>query len=149
MVRTVVSTYLIFSTLLSQSLCCCTLLHAPAPVAPQKAGEACPASRRSCCCCHHERPGEDQHPAADQSKRPQPPDRRPCPCREQKTRLVAWLPAESQAQPTSPGLADSLPAPLATAGSDFVCAAPACPQRSVLPFMTAQDLLHALHMLRC
>jgi hypothetical protein len=149
MVRLALSTYLVFSTLLGQWLCCCTLPHALPLAAAREASPARPAPHHSSCCCHHEQNAEDRHPAADEPARPRHPERRPCPCRESKANQVAWLSTDSQSDPSSLGLADSVPAPRHATEPARASAATANPQRSGLLFMTAQDLLHVLQILRC
>ena len=154
MVRIALSLYLMASAAAGPWLCCCTvqrvvaLFTPPAKNAPSDSGG----------CCARKQPGSDHQkndtPAHRSGDREQP-GHPSCPCQDEGSHpvSVASLDSESVQQlqlryssevsllflsvtPMLPGLT------AARAGQ-------ACRDGVTMPFLSAQDILYTLHMLRC
>ena len=157
MARIGLSIYLMFATLAGPWLCCCApqRLRAPFALRPTKEQGQPPAHSQGSCCCHQQpaRCPEPEVPA----DRPRDPDKRdhPCPCGESRPQAVALVSAghgssdlfssRHALQASADGLPVFLPAAWLSRGPvDQV------PREAViLPFLTSQDILCALHILRC
>jgi hypothetical protein len=154
MFRVGVSLYLMLTTLAGPWLCCCTsirLLSAATPASRAEGGDL-PCVVHSCC---HNRTDTARHKNSER----QPPKKTPspdksCPCRQGHLN-VASLP--SQTSQLAQNLLDALSSvSLFGAPSAQVAAGPLQgPDLCTLstgwdhPFLTTQDLLRTLHILRC
>jgi hypothetical protein len=146
MTRVVVAAYLMFAQLAGPLLCCCTLLRAGPPAAATRASGPAP-SQCPCCCDHEPSPAPEDAPA-----RPQPTERRDCPCQQGPSR-TPFL--SDQPEPLKPllerpeGLIYLAPPALFSACCVGQAAFLSPPEGMALPFLSADDLLRALHILRC
>jgi hypothetical protein len=145
LMRTAVTIYLAFATLIGPALCCCSarLLAAPAPnpAAPHPV-ETPPAE------CPHCR---KHTPPTPTDEKPQPSKKPECPCCARGADPVlmqvetdaGWVLAALQA------LSGLLP--LESLLASHVIESQVGPTTPVVgaPFLTAQDLLRAHHLLRC
>ena len=151
MVRVIGATCLMIVQLAGPLLCCC-MTPRPAVSALHRSAagpEVLPASDHSCC-DHHTSKDDRQTPNA-----PQSPDRPGCPCKQDTAQTAGALATDSdsvkQVQlrqlPQDLAVAPSaLPADVASS-SVGICAAPR--ERQALPFLSADDILNVLHILRC
>ena len=151
MVRNLLSICLILTTLTGQCLCCCTAARLLEPKsAPDQARRPIPA----CCCCDLGQPASGSRAVVVKERReksPSPAQPR-CPCREQKSQTTM---ADSSGTQGAWHMASMLQSAL-DAASIATAASPTAEGRSPvsagrrhLPFLTAQDILRALHILRC
>jgi hypothetical protein len=161
MMRIGLSVYLILVTLAGPALCCCSLrgLTKFATQPADRAGRqtsaepppATPPEDGGCCCCHHQKPAPTpKPPKSDDPPLRQPTD--PCPCRHHASQPA--LPS-SQADSAAPWLFSPVFlallsfAPVALAGSVADGLTGAAVSSAGRPFLTAQDMLRAHHLLRC
>jgi hypothetical protein len=155
MVRVGVCIYLMLTTLAGPGLCCCTVMRSAREVAPALRAERRPPaspSHRGCCC--HRDTATPNEPLPDRGvPKPGSPGR-PCPCRQGQSNPVPLPTPSSQLAPESlaahasqplPGPAPALPAAGLLSGEGLCTLGTA----HDLPFLTAQDVLHTLHILRC
>jgi hypothetical protein len=154
MFRVGLSITLVLSMMPGPWLCCCTAarLSTAAGLGQREARpQASPSPRKhGCCCCH-----DDTQPAGGKDARPASqgplPVRHHCPCRERQSDQAVLPPAGAvSAQSHFPHDAPATPA----AGA--VTSLPARVARlhgegagRHLPFLSARDILRALHVLRC
>jgi hypothetical protein len=151
MFRIAVATYLMMAQAAGSLLCCCTasrLAALPSLPAAATAGQSAPNLPT---CCHKTSAGERRLPQKSPGK-PQP-GRPGCPCQQDdpgKSAITLGTEAGKhlQQRPLSHAPVGVLSCfvpdcPLLTAGS------PRFHGTSVLPFLTTDDILHALHILRC
>jgi len=144
MFRFVVATILMLTQLAGPLACCCasgrlTAILSPSPSAVRNKAEAAPS-----CCKHHAPPGDDRRAPADQ-----PPHERPsCPCAGHWSQ-AAVVPADSEArQQHLDPFSSAQPAATAERLS-FLPELRSPVEQVPLPFVTADDLLRSLHILRC
>lgn len=149
MLRTVVTIYLSLATLAGPAVCCCSVFRfatpasAAHPVRPPSNDES-----GGCPHCHkHAAPTPPDTPTKEPD-RPRSPD---CPCRSHAAQpAVPQAEAELGVVLTSVlSFADLVPAEIA---ATWIAVAPdllPASQLALLPFLTAQDLLRAHHLLRC
>ena len=152
MVRIALSLYLMLSAAAGPWLCCCTTQHLVALFTQPKTQADC----GGCCGHRHHAPGHPDHRTSEPSPRKQEQPGGPsCPCKQDGSQLPALnsLDAEVAKQfhprSSSAGSLELTPdIPVA------LCPSPEGAPRMhgkghVLPFLTAQDILCALHILRC
>jgi hypothetical protein len=155
MFRVGLSICLMLSVAQGPWLCCCTVarlfLAAGLGRAAGPPREASPSRHDCCCCCHDGQSSGHGNTAGPQ--RPGPaPARHPCPCRQHRPDLTSLVPPQGPA--TSPSLVTyNIPAPAAVVLPASLPAPDSClhgggTERD-LPFLTARDILRALHILRC
>jgi len=151
MIRLAVALYLMVVTAAGPWLCCCTFTRLASRAVPEPSSHKSPPPPQPCSCCQHPHQQESPDPAEQTPHRPLSPD---CPCKQGAT-------CEAQALPQAPR--ESLDNPLRASGwtdwqsvfqqpSVFALPAPwpvPVGDRSVVPFLSADDLLHLLHILRC
>lgn len=153
MVRIALSLYLMASAA-AGPLCCCTVQR----VAALFAHPAKDASEAHGGCCGQKQPasGHQKHHTPERQRgEPDQPARPSCPCQGEGSQpvSVASLDSESvqqlQLRYSSevsllfPSVTPMLPG-LTAAGAGQACA-----EGVTLPFLSAQDILYTLHMLRC
>jgi hypothetical protein len=155
MVRVGVSIYLILTTLAGPWLCCCTTTRLRAAATSASAAERhLPTSPvHQSCCCHHKATTPDNESGRKAPKERSSPDRS-CPCHQRQSNLVSLqtsgarlaqdLLAAHASQPLLAPVA-ALPAAGLLHGGGRCTLGTACD----LPFLTTQDVLHSLHILRC
>ena len=149
MVRLGLVTYLVLATLAGPWLCCCTATHLGGRLnaLPGRA-ETSPAASR--CCGHHA--GGHQH-QEHRKKAPQERHSPDCPCRQDSSQAVALAESESVKQLQARQFCDDLERTLILPGAEACLDLGKVAQRpedgQVLPFLTAQDVLFGLHILRC
>ncbi len=156
MFRVVVATYLMFAGLAGPWLCCCANMRLAGHSSQTAAGcmaEVTPAGHG---CCHHHQPtGQNRQPAGNKPEAPQTPDQPGCPCQESPSVTTAAntpdfeVVKQFRQRLPSHGLTDLL-ASLAADHSPFAGRIPgvSCDQ-AALPFLTSDDILRTLHILRC
>jgi hypothetical protein len=151
MLRAGLSIYLAVMTLAAPWLCCCTAARASA-CKPAASAASADADDSLPACCRHRHAGRHEQAPADRPHR-DGPGGPGCPCGKDPNRTAPALDSESARQlrpaPAAPNPTDAvppLPTPL-TAPADGV--APVPRERRALPFLTADDLLRVLHLLRC
>lgn len=148
MSRITVAAYLMVVTAAGPWACCCTATRLSALLrhATTSRSHSAPPSRA--CCGHHGHPGGT-------SKDRQAPERPRCPCREQSFGSAEALrPTAEAADQLQHRHLSSVPfgiPELLTAGPRPPHSEGALdrPGLSALPFLTTDDLLRALHILRC
>jgi hypothetical protein len=150
MVRVVVVAYLVVVTAAGPWLCCCTparlaaMLPSPSTTVPS-------TSARHDCCTGHGEAAHRSAPAGVQDRAP--PSGHPCPCQGATPCSVMLPPAPEGTDPSADAPSQSLIGPASVPMMDGVltsCPAPAFQgARGAPPFLTADDLLHVLHRLRC
>jgi hypothetical protein len=153
MMRVALSIYLMFATLAGPWLCCCSItrmVHLLASLCPQ---EAQPPTET---CCHSKASlpavPDTEHQRSDEPGRPG--DEEPCPCQHKGSPAALTLPTnQTTCQDLLLARADELVPSVAipivhvtTATSDPNSGPPGCLDA---PFVSARDLLHSLHVLRC
>lgn len=159
MLRYGLSAYLMLAMLAGPLLCCCMPGHIAAAFSSNTESPDQPkkASHRKTCCSHHSRSKSPQPAAPSHEKgKPGHPTDSSCPCKKSTCPEIA-IPApepesakQLQARHLPRCLADLFPCPQALDTSLLTLNSPlgrdgAC----LLPFLTAEDLLHAFHILRC
>jgi hypothetical protein len=148
MFRVAAATYLMLAQLAGPLLCCCSLLRAAPPVAPAPSSDQPAPVGSSCCGGHVARPAQKDAP-----QRPQPPDRRDCPCQQGPSRTTPYL----SDQPEALKLLSERPEGLLYLASPILsspcrvgqAAFLSHPEGMALPFLSADDILRAHHILRC
>ncbi|MBY0512665.1 MAG: hypothetical protein K2P78_01990 [Gemmataceae bacterium] len=155
MLRTALTIYMVLATLVGPAVCCCSLCPAAAGVgrpflpAPHRS-PATPSPAGCPHCCGQSAPAPDS-PSKTPDRDPGRPQKPACPCQSH-----AAQPALPQAEADGTSVlallvafADMISAgPLATWVAVEADLRPSCPAEGV-PFLTAQDLLRAHHLLRC
>jgi hypothetical protein len=145
LMRAALTIYLVFATLVGPTVCCCSArllaAHAPRPATPQPV-ETPPAE---CPHCHK------HTPPAPTDEKPQPAQKPECPCCARGADPVL-MQVETDAGwvlATLHALSGLLP--VDTFAGSYVLESSARPDTPVVgvPFLTAQDLLRAHHLLRC
>jgi hypothetical protein len=150
MVRNSLSICLILTTLTGQCLCCCTAARLLEPKsAPDQARRPIPP----CCCCGLGEPASGSRAVmakVHRERSPSPAQPR-CPCREQKSQTtISDFSGTQGAWHTASKLQSVDAASIATAASPTADGrSPVSAERRHFPFLTAQDILRALHILRC
>lgn len=150
MVRIGLSLYLMLAAVAGPWLCCCTSERLAALFAsPTKQ-----SSHDGCCGNHQTAKHSQKHRTSEQRSGDQEqPNRPPCPCQEDGSRQVVALNPELGKQVQSrysvQGQAEPLFAlpTLLCLSSDGDRKVPS--KGEILPFLTAQDILCTLHILRC
>ena len=151
MVRVVFTTYLMFMTLAGPWLCCCKTVPTAAPCSC--ADSSCAqrqTSTHSGCCGEHKHGESDRHAPSEAPGIPRTP---PCPCQDDPTRTAVVSPTSDMSEQLQRGtLSQELTGfacPLFAERTQAVDVASALGDRQPLPFVSGQDLLHLLHILRC
>jgi hypothetical protein len=152
MLQKLLATYMAFALAAGPGLCCCTAAHLVAGP-PPAAGSDPADDHPPCCCCPADRPAP---PAGDPcAQAPAPPKSRGhhCPCREtgdtqQFDRAAAASPAEPLPSRFVPPAFALIPLDAPTA-AQLAAPGQAGERSSILPFLSARDLLHVHHLLRC
>jgi hypothetical protein len=155
MIRWVLCTYLGLVMLAGPALCCCTTRSLTARLMEGSGSTETPQAEggRSCCHCQVTAPRHQEQRRGP--GKPECPARPSCPCKEQGSHAtplragdsgasLPWLIKHSLQGPAFP-----LPMPAPAAALSPWCGPGAAGEATVLPFLTAQDLLHTLHILRC
>ncbi len=151
MLRIAVATYLMLVTVAGPWLCCCSPARLSA-LFSKPSTETSSAPARPPCCSHHADPCPENDPGSTPAQ-PQP-TRAPCPCQDRPDGSALVSPPLSEE--TRQILADDSEAP----GDLFSLPAfhhelvlgfrlPVARAPDALPFLTTDDILHALHILRC
>jgi len=144
MLRRVLTAYLAFLTAAAPCLCCCTTGRLVAATPPAAECHSLPAAKS--CCCNETDPPATQQPAP---KRHMPAPEERCPCRNH---------ADMQAQVTVDAKADNLDLRRVSLEAVTVVLPNSDPSPSADhfglahdpdPFLSATDLLHVHHRLRC
>jgi hypothetical protein len=154
MIRIGLCLYLVLVMLAGPALCCCCTTHHLTTRLLDRAGGQQPTDRPQSCCHHRNTPLQHQEPdqGCGKQERPTPPR---CPCKERGSQPTPVLAVDAEVAqqlllkqllqvlnafvPLLPSVA--LLSPMRGPG--------ASDQANALPFLTAQDLLHSLHRLRC
>lgn len=131
MLRIGLVTYLMLSIAAGPWFCCCTAVRLLSSFAPSVAQ----ASPRKCCCQRNA--SDTRQPAAKAH------EKSPCHCQEKSPPVLA--PSESKPVHSLAG-ADTAPAAMEQV---FCRPAGEMREQSPMPFVTANDLLRCLHILRC
>jgi hypothetical protein len=153
MVRIAVVTYLMVAQAAGSLVCCCTVARqaaSPVRLADVKAHQ--PPSADPPCCCHKDK-GEQR--GIPDSPVKSNPGGRGCPCQRGPAKNAAVLSLDSgtgkpfQQRQLLQGAVDVLAfgPPACPHASD--ARLPAVCEANALPFLTADDILRALHILRC
>lgn len=144
--------YLMLAMLAGPALCCCLAERLTAEFARPAEQE----SSGSCACRKHQSQPQSQYRAPEQRPDKQDrPHRSPCPCQEHRSQETALVSQDSNlAQQLQSRQLLQGPIELLTIPPTALCLSSYGDsdlprERAVLPFLTAQDLLRALHMLRC
>lgn len=147
MFRIGLSVYLMLVTLAGQSLCCCQLSRLSAPFTTWMRNDKTKAANSNHSCCRHGAPVKD-------SQRPAPSDGPSCPCQGTcaQTPALTLLEAEGARQLDRDQNAQvallldgvSLPT-LVMPSADLILTSSTLSS----PFVTEQDILFSLHILRC
>jgi hypothetical protein len=147
MLRCAFAIYMVLVTAAGPGLCCCSLTHLfAAHAGPRTATPDLPS------CCQHSSDGEDHQGQGSCPVEKKRDDRKQpgCPCRHVEAKPAA-LPARAVELPDSSQAASPFFAPYAVVafggflGVSGVTAWTGGPR----PFLTADDLLHVHHQLRC
>lgn len=153
MVRIGLSLYLMLAAAVGPWLCCCTTQRLLAPLFAPSTKQA---SHAGCCEDHQTAKSSQKHRASEHRPGDQdPPDRPSCPCQEEGSRQVTLADPASEAakQFQSRYSAQGAFELLAVAPTALCLSAEGAPQTSGegvrLPFLSTEDILHALHILRC
>lgn len=152
MVRVGLCLYLMFATVAGPLFCCCTL--GPSAARPDRPAKQ--ESRAHGCCQHHTTTvPQDQTHQSSPEQRHRPADGPSCPCRQDGSRQavltsldseVTWQLQSRQAFQALVTASAILPATACLSPDrDF----PPSEVGGAWPFLTAQDILCALHILRC
>jgi len=134
-------------------LCCCTAARFAAPAAGPVHTQLEPPDPPPCCCHQEQAPSEAQAQPGGPDNR-QPPSHPGCPCRQHSDRNAALAPErEAGKQSLLQHLSQELVWLLSFAPVDRVQApagaTPAPGGAGSLPFLSADDILRAFHILRC
>jgi hypothetical protein len=153
MVRIGLSLYLMLAAAAGPWLCCCTTERLAARFAfPTKQ-----SSHNGCCGDHQTAKGSQKHRTPEQSPSDEDQPGCPsCPCQEEGARLAVLASLDSsevakefQSRHIPQGLVGLVPL-VPTAHCLSADGDPETSGEAVrLPFLSAQDILHALHILRC
>jgi hypothetical protein len=154
MIRVGVSIYLMLTTLAGPWLCCCTTTRLLAPTTPAPLAErhlpTSPAHKS--CCCRHQTTAPDSESGTSAPPAPSSPGR-PCPCQQRQSNLASLPTSGAQLAQDLLSAHASQPLPVTAAAlpSAGLPGADLCTLGTAhdLPFLTAQDVLHTLHILRC
>lgn len=147
MLRWVLAIYMVLVTVAGPNLCCCSLTHLFAGHAePQTAAPDLPP------CCRHSSDRDDHQGQGNCPSEKKRDDRKQpgCPCRQVEAKPAA-LPDRAVEMPDQFKAGSFLLDPslaIAFDGYLSVIGGPAMPG-GPLPFVTADDLLHVHHQLRC
>ena len=145
MFRVAVATVLMLLQLAGPLACCCVSGHLTATLSRSSDTLGSHKAKATPSCCGHRAPAEQNQPAPADHR---PNERPSCPCCEHSSK-VAIVPADTEApQLQLNPLSSALPADTADrlpALPDYRSAA----EHVLLPFVTADDLLRSLHILRC
>jgi hypothetical protein len=152
MARLAVVAVLAALQLASPLLCCCSAARVAGPAtraakAPSEPSDLCP-------CCHKAAQDEESPTASDQPQKPQPPARPACPCRQHPARNAALAPdaeAGKQFQHRQPSQDLSSLLSFAPVVIALVPAGNGLAQSDTgtRPFLTADEILRAFHIMRC
>src|SRR5205807_4990848 len=148
MLRIVVSSVLALEALLGPGMCCCLALRAASSVAPPAAQQADTAPPKRSCCQAKAQPKKQTQPTRTTPSSPTSP----CPCRddaagnktpapsilEKSTASLKWTTAIFAGAP----VAVAPPLPVVQEPETIATARSA-------PFLSADELLNLLHILRC
>ncbi len=152
MVRIGLSLYLMLAAAAGPWFCCCTTER----LAALFASPAKRTSQAGCCGDHQANKGPQKHRTPEQRPGDQDrPGRPSCPCQEDGSRQVTLAAPDSEAAKqlqsrySLQGLVELMPlaltAPCLSAEGD----PPTSGEGVRLPFLSSQDILRALHILRC
>jgi hypothetical protein len=154
MVRISLCLYLVLVMLAGPALCCCTSQRLVAEFAAASGGKKPRQSPAHSCCSRQATENQHHESPRDSGKRDQP-NRSPCPCKEQGSHSIPLLSGEAEAIQqllakqslqaltpvlTVPAISDAL-FPQGNSGMFG--------EASALPFLSTEDILHTLHILRC
>jgi hypothetical protein len=151
MLRIAVASYLMIVTAAGPWFCCCAPARFAAflthPCIEKPVTEQC----SSCCCKHHDQ-GSSGPQAPDEPVKV--PARPGCPCRGDSAQLIALPPALEGTNPLPIGELSERVTGVAPCFSTDAIEAPCSSSlfwgaRRAHPFLSADDLLRALHNLRC
>ena len=159
MVRLALSTYLMFVMLAGPWLCCCSVTHLVArqTAAHGQADGQRQKAKAASSCCRHQAPAKAAKTTPDRQNgdaHGHPGERPTCPCQEHPTPLASATPSGTvsgqELHRAAPDDVLSLPA-LTQADASLASLVLAAERQGggVSPFLTADDLLHRLHILRC
>ncbi len=147
MLRIAVATYLMLVTTAGPLFCCCMPTRLAAMVSPPMTGA--PVSVGCHDCCGRPAKSPDRQTPVDDSEAPQPAQPG-CPCQGPACSVALLFTSESNKLSALP--LDSLACLPPVPSLDLVfpsCSGPSVGTRRAHPFLTADDILHVLHMLRC
>lgn len=154
--RVVVALYLVIVTAAGPWACCCTFARLTARVAPIASNDQSPTPKPQSCCHHQPQRGNDQDSANQPTPKPHGPLSSDCPCKQggECTSHALALPHDESRDGTMRALTGEFASALS--GTQAVHHVPT--PHGVLPssreyaggsFLSTDDLLHVLHMLRC
>lgn len=158
MIRVALTHFLMLSVLAGQCFCCCTSVRPLANLAPTPQRVPLqPTPQCQCCCCQTNQVSENQSERVGEKSptKSNVPKMPPCPCREKKSQSVAAVPLEReksqdwQARHLLQHLGDSVSVPLVSSDLSQAGSFHDWANDHILPFLTAQDMLRAHHLLRC
>jgi hypothetical protein len=147
MVRIGFTLYLVVSTAVGPSLCCCL---------PGDLLALCTSSARHRCCGHHAATRRHQQAKTEQPREtPAPAPQKDCPCKAVEPQPAALTP--SHPSPASEYTRSSMLPHGASVGVPLLGAAHLTPHSPVqapgqcitFPFLSSREILRALHILRC
>jgi hypothetical protein len=141
-----VAVVLLTLTQLAGPLACCCATWRPATAPSSASRQADPGPAKKSCCAHHERQETNREtPAA-----PRPADRSECPCKADGSARTAVLSGGPETiQHQSGQLLPALDVVSTVITTTLHTASCTQPPSELLPFVTADDLLRAHHVLRC
>jgi hypothetical protein len=157
MVRIGLITYLMLATTAGPWVCCCTAGQVTNALASTLPGQgdvpSNPICHSSTCCHRNGTPATQQEPKKSDSERPQR-EGPSCPCQDYKPVLASLVsPDQSNGNQVPRQLSQQavelVPAFLSVLGLFSISNPEAIGGVPILPFLTAQDLLHTHHVLRC
>lgn len=151
MARIGLSLYLMLAALAGPCFCCCSAERLTALFAPPMKQASC----ARCCGNHQYTTGYQHRRTPEQRPGNEQPNRPSCPCQEHGRQQVPLVSVDSelakhlQFRYSTQGPAVLLLAALASLSSIADCDPEKSGENGLLPFLSAQDILCALHILRC
>lgn len=155
MFRIAVATYLMAVTLAGPWLCCCTTTRLAALLPAPPPGERPSSSPPRGCCGHHPTSGDQGRAPGKAPERSKHPGGPGCPCQHDLSRTALPFAPESDSvkylAQRHPSLDVPAFLPLLKADPGLLCGGCSLtpPDGPALPFLTTEDLLDVLHILRC
>lgn len=147
MIRGLFTLWFAVATILGPAFCCCAFAsHRDQPIAAKPEGPAQPEPKKSCC--------QHESEASAEPIAPVKPERPSCPCKNNsRQKCDSWKEDKNSEESASWNLASMRPIWVTPFGRLGSAVRIACDYRLVkstqMPFLSAQELLDAHHVLRC